>query len=324
MVRLVDEILGYTKLVCAASWQAIHSKDTHWSEVSGQWRESFAVGCMLRGLMLLLAATEECQDVTAPEQGKAEGGGLGATHSILAKLAVPDWCLQGEGSGGLGVEAAGAGSDEALEWSLEREMLGWLSERRAAAQVAGDETESWNQGAAAGCAGTGAGEEGRGGDGQWWEDGEAALTVHVCVLRWLDLALLVGGQQARVRVHDMVRACNVRAGGQGGGDSRAGEVGDEPCQGGVKEKGELGADSMQGAGEREMGRVDRAVGVGDGQCAGGGAEGDGKGGNEDGGVGVERREAPSLAAFKIEFLDVRRPVVMTGVVDEWPAMAKWR
>ena len=38
---------------------------------------------------------------------------------------------------------------------------------------------------------------------------------------------------------------------------------------------------------------------------------------------IERRHAPSLMTFQFQFLDKRQPLVMTGVVDDWPALGRW-
>ena len=38
---------------------------------------------------------------------------------------------------------------------------------------------------------------------------------------------------------------------------------------------------------------------------------------------VERIPAPSLAEFRRDWLKADRPVVLTGLMDDWPAMTAW-
>ena len=85
------EAIEYAREICACSWKAIHAHGSRWRGLDSRWREAYGVGCMLRGVLLLIqslsasSSNSSCR-ITVPEELEIKDEESAATLALQHQL----------------------------------------------------------------------------------------------------------------------------------------------------------------------------------------------------------------------------------------------
>ena len=186
-----DEALLLARRVCADCWQALHATgpSRHWRSIESAWREAYALGCMLRALVVL---------VDAARQDARPGPDHGCAKDSLDGISIPARLLPATEKGKMEEETA-----------LCAEMRVWLGAVTAVEEGVGDgqwweEEEKEKEKV----------ERGHKTEDEWLEGGSATASLGrsqlsgtaltrsgIEAVRWLDMGLLFGGERVWPLVH---------------------------------------------------------------------------------------------------------------------------
>ena len=184
-----DEALLQARRVCADCWQALHATgpSRHWRSIDPAWREAYALGCMLRALVVL---------VDAARQDARPGPDHGCAKDSLDGISIPARLLP----------ATERGKTEE-ETALHAEMRVWLGAAAAVEEGVCD-GQWWAEEEKEKVA------RGQTTEDEWLEGGSATASLGrsqlagtaltrsgIEAVRWLDMGLLFGGERVWPLVH---------------------------------------------------------------------------------------------------------------------------